>query len=196
MSVLSEHDVETVSLEWFRGLGWKVAHGPSIAPQTSKAEREDYGEGYLWERLRGSLGRLNPSLPDSAREDAFRKVIRSEGPTLEMRNRAFHRMLVDGVTVEHRTEDGKIRGAQAKVIDFEDPENNDWLAVNQFTVVENKHERRPDIVLFVNGLPARHHRAQEPDRRGRDGLDGLEPASDLQGGAPHSLRDERGPRGL
>ena len=153
MSVLSELDVETVSLEWLQGLGWKVAHGASIAPQTSKAEREDYGEGYLRERLRGSLRRLNPSLPESAREDAFRKVMRSKGPTLEIRNRAFHRLLVDGVTVEHRTEDGEIRGAQAKIIDFENLENNDWLAVNQFTVVENKHERRPDVVLFVNGLP-------------------------------------------
>ena len=94
-----------------------------------------------------------PDLPAAALEDAFRKLTRPEGSTLEARNRAFHRMVADGVTVEHRTDNGAIRGAQTRVIDFDDPANNDWLAVNQFTVVENKHERRPDVVLFVNGLP-------------------------------------------
>ena len=96
---------------------------------------------------------INPSLPPEALDDAFRRLSHPDGPTLEARNRAFHRMLVDGVTVEYRTNDGAVRGAQARVIDFDTPANNDWLAVNQFTVVENKHERRPDVVLFVNGLP-------------------------------------------
>ena len=99
------------------------------------------------------LGRINPNLPNEALDDAFRKLARPEGSTLEARNRAFHRMLVDGVTVEYRNAEGAIRGAQARVIDFDDPDKNDWLAVNQFTVTENKHERRPDIVLFINGLP-------------------------------------------
>ena len=85
--------------------------------------------------------------------DAFRKLIRPEGATLEARNRAFHRILVEGVTVEYRAADGAIRGAQARAIDFDDWQANDWLAVNQFTVVENKHERRLDVALFVNGLP-------------------------------------------
>ena len=76
-----------------------------------------------------------------------------EGATLEARNRSFHRMLVDGVTVEYRTSDGAIRGEQALFIDFDTPDNNDWLAVNQFTVTENSSTRRPDIVLFLNGLP-------------------------------------------
>lgn len=84
---------------------------------------------------------------------ALRKLTRPEGATLEARNRALHRMLVDGVTVEYRTTEGEIRGAQIDVIDFADAGNNDWLAVNQFTVVEQRHQRRPDIVLFVNGLP-------------------------------------------
>ncbi|MCE2487327.1 MAG: type I restriction endonuclease subunit R, partial [Desulfurellaceae bacterium] len=107
----------------------------------------------LERRLRDALVRLNPSLPTEALDDAFRRLSHPDGPTLEARNRAFHRLLVDGVTVEYRTNDGAVRGAQARVIDFDDPANNDWLAVNQFTVVENKHERRPDVVLFVNGLP-------------------------------------------
>ena len=107
----------------------------------------------LERRLRDSLDRLNPDLPATALEDAFRKLNHPEGPTLETRNRAFHRMLVEGVTVEYRADDGAIRGAQARIIDFDDPASNDWLAVNQFTVTENKNTRRPDMVLFVNGLP-------------------------------------------
>jgi type I restriction enzyme R subunit len=99
------------------------------------------------------LTRLNPDLPQEALEDAFRRLTHPEGATLEARNRAFHRMLVDGVTVEYRRPDARIAGAQARVVDFEEPENNDWLAVNQFTVTEGRSTRRPDIVLFANGLP-------------------------------------------
>ncbi|MDE0509039.1 MAG: type I restriction endonuclease, partial [Gammaproteobacteria bacterium] len=124
-----------------------------IAPDTLDAERPDYTQVVLEQRLRDTLARLNVNLPSSALDDAFRKLLRPEGASLEARNRSFHRMLVSGVTVEYRDENGTIRGAQAQVIDFENPELNDWLAVNQFTVVENKHERRPDVVLFVNGLP-------------------------------------------
>jgi type I restriction enzyme, R subunit len=97
--------------------------------------------------------RLNPTLPTEALTDAFRKLIRPEGPTLEACNRAIHRLLVDGVTVEYRTADGAIHGAQARVLDFDNPDNNNWLAANQFTVSEHKHTRRPDMVLFINGLP-------------------------------------------
>ena len=100
-----------------------------------------------------ALARLNPDLPQEALEEAFRKVTHPEGATLEARNRAIHRMLVDGVTVEYRRSGGSIAGTQVRVLDFDNPENNDWLAVNQFTVTEHQHTRRPDIVLFVNGLP-------------------------------------------
>ena len=153
MTTFTESTVENAALDWLESLGWSIAHGPDIAPDTPGAERRDYGAVVLERRLRDALARLNPSLPTEALDDAFRKLTHLEGPTLEARNRAFHRMLVDGVTVEHRTDDGTVRGAQARVIDFDTPVNNDWLAVNQFTVVENKHERRPDVVLFVNGLP-------------------------------------------
>ncbi len=153
MTTITEADVERAALDWLSGLGWAVAHGPAIAPETPNAERRDYGQVVLERRLRDALGDLNPGLPASALDDAFRKLTRPEGSTLEARNRAFHRMLVEGVTVEHRTDGGTIRGAQVKVIDFDDPANNDWLAVNQLTVTENRNTRRPDIVLFVNGLP-------------------------------------------
>ena len=153
MAGFTESNIEEAALAWLADLGWAVAHGPDIAPDALAAERSDYGQVLLEQRLRDSLARLNPDLPADALGDALRRLTRPEGSTLEARNRTFHRRLVDGVTVEYRTDEGEVRGAQAHVIDFDDPANNDWLAVNQFTFVENKHERRPDIVLFVNGLP-------------------------------------------
>ena len=150
---VSESIVEQAALAWLESLDWRVSHGPDIAPDTPGAERAAYDEVVLEQRLRDSIVRLNPNLPAEAIEDAFRKLTRPEGPTLEARNRAFHRMVVNGVNVEYRDTDGATRGAQAWAVDFGEIENNDWLAVNQFTVVENKHERRPDVVLFVNGLP-------------------------------------------
>ena len=153
MSTFAESDVEQAALDWLEGLGWHVAHGPDVAPEAAGAERADYGRVVLEQRLRDALARLNPDLPAEALNDAFRKLTQPEGVMPEVRNRAFHRMVVDGVTVEHRAADGAMRGAQARVMDFDVPANNDWFAVNQLTVVENKHERRPDVVLFVNGLP-------------------------------------------
>ena len=153
MSDLTESVVEQAALSWLEGLGWDVVHGPDVAPEAAGAERADYGRVVLEQRLRDALARLNPDLPAEALDDAFRKLTNPEGVPLEVRNRAVHRMIVNGVPIEYRAEDGVIRGAQAQVIDFDVPDHNDWLAVNQFTVVENKHERRPDVVLFVNGLP-------------------------------------------
>ena len=125
----------------------------TLGPHAETAERADYAEVVLEHQLRDALDRLNPGLPAEASDDAFRKITRPEGSTLEARNRAFHRLLVDGVTIEYRTAGGEMRGAQVSILDYGNPANNDWLAVNQFTVVEGEHERRPDVVLFVNGLP-------------------------------------------
>ncbi len=135
MTTITEADVETAALDWLRALGWQVAHGPNIAPDIPSAERDEYGNVVLERRLRDALAALNPSLPASALDDAF------------------HRMLVNGVGVEYRADGGAIRGAQVQVINFNDPASNDWMAVNQFTVTENRNMRRPDVVLFVNGLP-------------------------------------------
>ena len=153
MTTITESTVETAALAWLSAIGWQVVHGPDIAPDTPSAERTDYGQVVLENRLRDTLASLNPSLPVAALENALHKLTHPEGATLEARNRAFHRMLVNGVTVEYRTGDGNIRGEQAQVIDFDRPGANDWLAVNQFTVSEHRNTRRPDIVLFVNGLP-------------------------------------------
>jgi type I restriction enzyme R subunit len=149
----SESTVEDAALAWLEGAGWAPRNGAEIAPGEPAAERADFGRVILEARLRGALARHNPDLPEEALEDAFRKLARPDGADLIARNRAIHRLLVEGVTVEYRAADGGIRGAQARVIDFDDSEANDWLAVNQLGVVENKHSRRPDIVLFVNGLP-------------------------------------------
>lgn len=127
----SESVVEDAALGWLEALGYPVKHGPEIAPGEPAAERSDYGQIVLQDRLRQALVQLNPQLPAEAIEDAFRKLTRPEGPTLEARNRAVHHLLVDGVTVEYRHRDGRIAGAQARVLDFGKSDNNDWLAVNQ-----------------------------------------------------------------
>ena len=153
MTTITEADVERAALDWLSDLGWAVAYGPDIAPEGRSEERSDFDQVVLEGRLRDALSKLNPDLPLSALNDAYLKLTRPEGSTLEARNRAFHRMLVNGVTVEYRDGDGRIRGAQAFAIELDDPDDNDWLAVNQFTVTENRNTRRPDVVLFVNGLP-------------------------------------------
>jgi len=150
---ITESVIEQAALAWLESLGWTVKHGPDIAPEELAAERKDFSQVVLEQRLQDALTRFNPQLPAEAIKDAFRKLMRVEGAALEVRNRALHRLFVDGVTVEYRAPDGGIRGAQAHVIDFDAHENNDWLAVNQFSVSENRHNRRPDVVLFVNGLP-------------------------------------------
>ena len=152
MNAFTESVVEQAALDWFRALGYDVVGGPDMPPGPH-ALRESYADTFFPSVMRGALARLNPHLPAEALDDAFRKLARPEGSSPEARNRAFHRLAVDGVTVEYRGAGGSIRGAPVRMFDFEQPSNNDWLVVNQFTVVESNHERRPDIVLFVNGLP-------------------------------------------
>ena len=138
----------------------RLAGGARSGHRTGHAgggARANYGQVVLQRRLQDSLARLNPSLPPSALDGALRRLTHPEGATLEARNRSFHRMLVAGVNVEYRASDGAIRGGPGTVINFDRPEDDDWLAVNQFTVTEtaneNRNTRRPDIVLFLNGLP-------------------------------------------
>lgn len=147
-----ELDVEKTSLAWLESLEWTISHGTEIAPGELLAERQDYHEPILPQRLRDALAKLNPSIPTEALEDAFRKISHIDAPSLIQSNHLFHRILVDGVDVEYQAS-GRIKHNKAKLIDFDDPENNDWVAVNQYTVEEGQHNRRPDVVLFVNGLP-------------------------------------------
>jgi type I restriction enzyme R subunit len=136
MTAFTESIVEDAALAWLEGLGYAVLHGPEIAAGEPAAERSDqnYRDVVLEGRLRQALKQFNPVLPAEALEDAFRRLTRTDAPSLVERNRSIHRMLVDGVTVEYCRKDGSIAGAQARVLDFDKPENNDWPAVNQFTV--------------------------------------------------------------
>ena len=153
MSRFTESEAEAAALAWLESLGWQIAYGPEVAPGEPLAERDDYREVALPRRLMDALAAHNPNLPHTALEEAARRLTHPEGATLEARNRAFHNMLVTGIPVEVRRPDGSIRGARVWAVDFDHPEANDFLAINQFTVVEGQHQRRPDIVLFVNGLP-------------------------------------------
>lgn len=148
----TESEVEEATIEWFVELGYAYACGPELLPDGDAPERDER-TSFLEGRLRSAIARLNPTLPLSAVEDAFRKVTRFSSPSLVMSNRLLHRMVVDGVTVEYARVNGTISGAQARVVDFDDPGANDWLVVNQLTVVDGEHHRRPDVVAYINGLP-------------------------------------------
>ena len=150
---LNESIVEDATLTWFGELGYAIGHGPHIAPGEAAAERDSFGDVVLVRRLRGAILRLNPSIPGEAREEALRKVLRVATPSLTQTNRAFHRMLRDGIEVEYARPDGSIAGDRVRLVDFDNALANDWFVANQFTVIEGQHNRRPDIVVFVNGLP-------------------------------------------
>jgi type I restriction enzyme R subunit len=150
--ILNESLVENAALEWFGELGYACLGAEALAPAVH-GERASYGEVILVGRLRAALRRLNPTMPEEAREEALRKVLRIGTPSLTQTNRAFHRLLRDGVPVEYPRPDGSIAGDHARLVDFREVAANDWLVVNQFRVIEGQHHRRPDIVIFINGLP-------------------------------------------
>ncbi len=153
MSSFNENIVELAAFEWLGELGYGLLHGPDIAPNEAGAERSDYNQVILEQRLRSAIATLNHNIPSYAQDDAYRKVIRSTSPNLYEDNRLFHKLLVEGVEIEYKRADGSIAGDVVRLADFEQLHNNDWLAVNQFTIIENKHNRRPDIIIFINGLP-------------------------------------------
>src|SRR5258708_18752656 len=148
-----ESTVEDAALSWFAELGYTVVHGPEIAPAELFAGRQSYGDVVLEKRLREALARINPNIPQDAIEEAVRRVLHPETASLVENNRRFHQMLVEGVPVEYQRKDGTIAYDQVKLIDFDDSGNNDWAAINQFTIIENRNNRRPDILVFINGLP-------------------------------------------
>ncbi|MFA7426029.1 MAG: type I restriction endonuclease subunit R [Desulfosarcinaceae bacterium] len=152
-AAFSESVIEEAALAWLEGIGYQVLPGSDIAPGELAAERDQYGQVVLERRLRQALERLNRQVPPDAIEEAFRKLTRPDSPSLVGNNHTIHRYLVEGVPVEYQRPDGSFGGDLVRVLDHEEPDNNEFVAVNQFTVVENHHERRPDLVLFVNGLP-------------------------------------------
>ncbi len=152
----TESTLEQAAIDWLKDLGYDYAFGPEIAFDGAHPERVDYQEPLLLERVRNALARLNPDLPPAAREEAFRSLTRPGNPSLLLNNHAFHRLLVNGIEVDYK-KDGRVVSGRAMVVDFDNPENNDWLVVNQYTVAGANHglptNRRPDVVIFVNGLP-------------------------------------------
>ena len=153
MAGFTESQVEEAALGWLGELGYAVRHGSDISPDGPSPERVSYDYVLLTVRLHDALERLNPDLPPETLGEVLRKVEQTETPSLIEENRRLHRYLVEGVPVEVAREDGSIGGDIARLIDFTDVDANDWLAVNQYTVIEGQKNRRADVVLFVNGLP-------------------------------------------
>jgi type I restriction enzyme R subunit len=151
-STLNEADVEQIAINLFQELGYTHLYGLDIAPDSANPERDFYTDCHLQQRLINSLSYLNPLIPIGAIEDAAKKLTRSVSPTLIGQNHAIHRMLIDGIDVTYRKGD-RIINDKVMVIDFDKPEKNDWLIVNQFTIIENGNNRRPDLLVFLNGLP-------------------------------------------
>ena len=150
MTKITEDHIEEAALEWLEELGFEILHGSIIAPEGPAPERESYGDVILRGRLMKALKDLNPQIDPSVFEDVVRKIEQSETPSLVEENRRLHGLITDGVDMEVMRDDGSLSGETIKLIDFDDINANDFLAVNQFTTIENGHDRRPDIVLFVN----------------------------------------------
>ena len=149
---INEEQFENLVLKWLRELGYVYENGYEIAPGTPRAERTDYRQVVLIDRLRASLAALNPHVPPAAIEDALTQITRPNFPSLLQSNRAFHRQLRDGVKVEFQT-DGETKADYVCIVDFETIENNEFLAVNQFSIKGARATKRPDIIVFINGLP-------------------------------------------
>ncbi|SEA70181.1 type I restriction endonuclease subunit R [Acidovorax soli] len=149
---MTEDQLERETLAWLQDVGYTHRYGPDIAFDGTTPERADYRQVLLPFRLREAINRLNPGVPAAAREDAIKQVTDLGIPSLLSANRAFHKMLVGGIPVQYQ-KDGETRGDFVRLIDWAHPEKNEWWAVNQFTIKGPHKTRRPDIILFVNGLP-------------------------------------------
>jgi type I restriction enzyme, R subunit len=164
MSRFAESHVEEAALEWFEGLGLEVLSGPDIAPDGPSPERVSYGDVILFGRFRAALERLNPHLSPETLGEVIRKVQQAETPSLVEENRRLHRYLIEGVPVEVAREDGSIGGDTAYLIDTSDPDRNDWLAVNQFTVNREQEQPAPRYRPLHQRPAGSGDRAQEPGR--------------------------------
>jgi len=168
VSKFTESEIEIFSLDELKQLGFSYILGPSIAPDAEATQgfllgepaspyggpekRATYGEVVLKRTLEQAIHRLNPAVPDTARQEALKAVLSVFSPQLIDANEAFHKMLAEGVPVTAQ-KDGQERGERVWLVDFQNPENNVFYAINQFTVIERNQNKRPDVILFVNGLP-------------------------------------------
>lgn len=158
MQTISENDIEQIALGYLQTLGYNYAWGPAISPEGEQQERQ-HNEVVLVNRLRTAIDKLNPTLTAEAKEDALKKVLRTDSPNPLINNEIFHKYLTEGIDVEIRTKEG-IRGEKVYIVDFNNVDENEFLAINQFTIIEQnpaigsgRQNKRPDIILFINGLP-------------------------------------------
>ncbi len=149
---ITENAIEEFAIDLLEKQGYQYIYAPDIAPDSETPERESFEEVLLIERLRNAVGKINPTIPADIREDAIKQILRLNSPELIANNETFHRMLTEGIKVSYQ-KDGDNRGDLVWLIDFKNPENNEFIVSNQFTVIENNVNKRPDIILFVNGLP-------------------------------------------
>lgn len=148
---ISENEIEEIALSYLQNLGYSYILGTTLSPDGEHPERQ-YTDVVLATRLRDAIDKLNPTITQDAKEDALKKVLRTESPNALINNETFHKYLTEGVDVEVRTADG-IRGEKVYIVDFANAENNEFLAINQFTIIEGSQNKRPDLILFINGLP-------------------------------------------
>ncbi|MFN0081170.1 MAG: type I restriction endonuclease [Ferruginibacter sp.] len=152
MKPITEDKIETFAIEVLQAMVWEYVHGLALAPGAEQTERENFEQIVLIDRLRKSVSVLNPNIPHDAQEQAIQKVLRIYSPELLHNNETFHQLLVEKVKIPYQ-QDGFERSYEVALIDFENPLNNEFLCINQYTIVENNQNKRPDLLLFVNGLP-------------------------------------------
>ena len=150
---ITEDALEQSMLGWLRELDYTILHGPHIAPGEAESERDDYEDPILQSRLRSAMARINPHISGDGLDEALKKFLSVSSPSLPHQNREMHELLVNGIEIEMRQDDGSIRGEIVRLIDFDRIDHNEFVAVNQYTMIENGHNRRPDVVIFMNGLP-------------------------------------------
>ena len=158
MSKTTESTLESSVLDWLQALGYQTGFAPELAPGSANPERESYQQVLLTQRLRAALRRINPQAPTAAIESAIGKISTPPTPDLLVNNQTFHRLLTEGIDIEIAASSGYgVSYQKLWLLDLDDLDNNDWLALNQFTVVETingrTHNRRADVVIFVNGIP-------------------------------------------
>jgi len=149
---ITEDRIEQLTIEQLQSLGWEYVHGSVISPEGEKPERENYEQIILTHRLRKAVSVINPHIPKEAQEQAIQKILRIYSADLLHNNETFHKELVEKVKTPYQ-QDGFESSYEVALIDFENVEDNEFLAVNQYTIVENNQNKRPDILLFVNGIP-------------------------------------------
>lgn len=149
---ITENTIEQFTIELLERLGYQYIYAPDIAPDGERPERNSYEDVLLTERLQNAIRRINPAIPVDSQEEALKEIQRINSPELLANNEAFHRMLTEGIKVDYQ-KDGEQRGDLVWLIDFENPQNNEFIVANQFTVIENGNNKRPDVILFVNGIP-------------------------------------------